>query len=289
MLPHHIREAIERDLETSVVSAVPVSGGCIAEASRLQLAGRRLFLKWGAERTGESIEAEMDGLQALAAAGSELFVPSVVTSGKASRDSYLVVEWIEPGAIDANFWNRFGRGLAYLHRCTSDRWGYERDNYIGRLPQKNGWFDDWVTYYFERRLLPQAERANRDRKWQPQWDGLFAELERRLPDIIGTDEPPSLLHGDLWSGNFLPCDDGRAAIFDPAVYFGHREADLAMTELFGGFDRQFYAAYEEAWPLQPGYDERKDVYNLYHLLNHLNLFGSSYAGGVDRILRRFGC
>jgi fructosamine-3-kinase len=167
-------------------------------------------------------------------------------------------------------WSALGRMLATLHRQTGPRFGWHRDNWIGRSPQANGWSDDWSEFWWTRRLAPQLERA-----------GLRADF---LKDALKNHRPqPSLLHGDLWSGNAGFIGEGPV-LFDPAVYYGDREADLAMTELFGGFAPEFYAAYNEAFPLDPGYEERKLLYNLYHLLNHLNLFGGGYRAQVEATL-----
>jgi fructosamine-3-kinase len=165
--------------------------------------------------------------------------------------------------------------LAAAHRSTGPRFGWQRDNYIGSTPQRNGWCDTWAQFWIERRMRPQLELAKRNG-----FDLPFPEssvLEHHKP-------APSLLHGDLWSGNAGFTPEGPA-VFDPAVYYGDREADLAMTELFGGFPREFYRAYNEAWPLEAGYQRRKHLYNLYHLLNHLNLFGGGYLAQVTGTLR----
>jgi fructosamine-3-kinase len=171
-----------------------------------------------------------------------------------------------------------GRMLAALHRNTSERFGWASDNWIGLSPQANGWSEDWIGFWRERRLLPQLERAGLVSKAAPL-------LERLAGFFPGHRPVPSLLHGDLWRGNAGFTPEG-AVIFDPAVYYGDREADLAMSELFGGFPRAFYAAYEDAWPLDSGYAQRKNLYNLYHLLNHLNLFGSGYLGQVQAALEK---
>jgi protein-ribulosamine 3-kinase len=165
--------------------------------------------------------------------------------------------------------------LAKVHRTAAPRFGWQRDNYIGSTPQRNGWCEDWREFWIERRVGPQLELARRNG---------FRVAEPPLGSLDGHRPQPSLLHGDLWSGNAGFTAEGPV-IFDPAVYYGDREADLAMTELFGGFPGTFYEAYHAAWPLEPGYEQRKHLYNLYHLLNHLNLFGGSYLGQVESTLR----
>jgi len=174
-------------------------------------------------------------------------------------------------------WPAMGRMLAALHRHTSARFGWGSDNWIGLSPQQNGWSDDWVAFYRDFRLLPQLERAGLRNEALPVLNGLKAYFENYNPN-------PSLLHGDLWNGNAGFTAEGPV-MFDPAVYYGDREADLAMTELFGGFPGEFYSFYEELFPLDHGYKTRKHLYNLYHLLNHLNLFGSGYLGQVKATLR----
>jgi fructosamine-3-kinase len=180
-----------------------------------------------------------------------------------------------------------GRGLAAQHRTTAETFGLDHDNFCGSNAQINTPTDDWVTFFGERRLGYQMElvrsRGRLPGRRGDRLENLIAQLGNWLP----SHPPASLLHGDLWGGNWLVTAMGEPALIDPAVYYGHREADLAFTELFGGFPAAFYQAYQSAWPLDPGYEERKPLYNLYHLLNHLNLFGESYGGGVDSILQRY--
>jgi protein-ribulosamine 3-kinase len=223
------------------------------------------FLKQGPPGRADAFAAEADGLAALR---PHIRVPQVLEHGVKDGKAYILLEQLDLRR-DGD-WGAMGRLLAHLHRQTGPRFGWQRDNYIGLAPQKNAWRDDWAEFFLECRLRPQASKA-----------GVALPslelLERHKPQ-------PSLLHGDLWSGNAGFTSDG-AVVFDPAVYYGDREADLAMTELFGGFPREFYAAYNAAWPLDPGYEKRKHLYNLYHLLNHLNLFGGGYLGQVKETLR----
>ena len=221
--------------------------------------------------------AEAEGLAALAAAGVP--VPRVYAAGERSGAAMIEMERLELGA-QAD-WPALGRMLAALHRHTAVHYGWESDNWIGLAPQANGWCGDWSTFWFEKRLAPQAARARAA--------GLAFDLQA-LRGLLADYRPPaSLLHGDLWHGNvgFTP---GGPVLFDPAVYYGDRETDLAMTELFGGFPSAFYAAYDAAWPRDSGYAQRRDLYNLYHVLNHLNLFGSGYLrqaqGLVTRLTQR---
>jgi protein-ribulosamine 3-kinase len=288
MLPAALQKEISRGLGVDIEGVRVLGGGCIANASRIETSRGPFFLKWAAGQAGASVRTEAEGLSELRRAETEIEVPGVVASGRMDDDTcYLVTDWLESGDVSPGFWERFGRAFAGLHRVTCERWGLGSDNFIGRLPQTNTWCDAWPEFFLKCRLRPQAKRARENGRWKGKWDAPMVSLEDRLSELIATDDPPSLLHGDLWSGNYMVIEDGRPAIFDPAVYYGHREADLAMTELFGGFAPPFYAAYREEWPLAPGYEERREVYNLYHLINHLNHFGESYAGGIERTLRRF--
>ena len=272
-----------------------VGGGCIADGGRLEAGGQSFFLKRGGQEVARTFPAEAAGLQALRAAKAPLRIPEVIAvegpEEDPERDSgFLLIEWVEPGGTTGQeFWEAFGHGLAALHRYTSQegRYGFARDNFIGWLPQENGWMESWPAFFRERRLRPQVQRAREEGRWRSGWNAPFEALMDRLLELLPARPPASVLHGDLWSGNHLPASDGQAALIDPAAYYGHREADLAMTQLFGGFQSRFYDAYREAWPLEAGYETRRDLYNLYHLINHLNHFGAGYAGQVERTLHRF--
>jgi len=292
-LPARLAEAIEARLAecgkaARIVDAHCVGGGCINDAQALALDdGRRLFLKSNAAPLPGMFEREAQGLSALADVAS-LRVPRPLFTGTDPLP-FIVLEHISEAAPNTGFAERFGRGLAALHRRgRSARFGFDNDNYIGATPQQNGWDDDWVVFFRERRLRFQLDlarqRGGATRELSRLGDGLLDRLDELLAEPA---ETPCLLHGDLWGGNYLCDDAGEPVLIDPAVYFGRREADLAMTMLFGRFDPRFYSAYEEAWPLAPGSDERLAIYKLYHLLNHLNLFGGGYLGGCLSILRRF--
>jgi fructosamine-3-kinase len=247
--------------------------------SRATHHGRPCFRKATEARFADALAAEADGLAALRGAGVR--APEPLARGVEAGEAYLLLEYLD--LRQDGDWAAFGRMLAALHRRHGERFGWTRDNYIGATPQANGWLADWATFFAERRLAPQLRLA--------QENGFRLEAGDVVGLLAQHRPPPSLLHGDLWQGNagFLP--DGSPVIFDPAVYYGDREADLAMTELFGGFPKAFYAAYEAAYPLESGYALRKHLYNLYHLLNHLNLFGGGYLGQVQATLgllrRRF--
>jgi fructosamine-3-kinase len=212
--------------------------------------------------------AEFDGLHSLRAAG--IRAPEPYAHGVRGNLAFIEMQKLDLGG--AADWPALARMLAGLHRSVGPRFGWERDNWIGLSPQPNGWSDDWATFFCEKRLAPQLERAR-----------LRVDFEKVKKLLEGHRPQASLLHGDLWSGNAGFTPEGPV-IFDPAVYYGDREADLAMTELFGGLPPAFYAAYEQAYPLEEGYDRRKHLYNLYHLLNHLNLFGGGYRAQVQRTL-----
>lgn len=270
-----------------VADRFDAAGGCInRNLVVLGRDGRRYFIKLNQAARLDMFEAEAAGLVELAAAEA-LRVPQPLTHGLAAGQSFLVIEWLDLGRGGAMAWERLGTLLARLHRNTSPAFGWHRDNTIGSTPQRNSLTLDWPGFYRERRLQPQLELAARNGAPRR----LLADGERLLADLAGFflhySPPPSLLHGDLWSGNVGMCA-GEPVIFDPAVYFGDRETDLAMTELFGGFPAAFYAAYNAAWRLDAGYAVRKDLYQLYHLLNHFNLFGDSYArqsqAAMDRLL-----
>jgi len=250
-----------------VDSAAPVAGGCIHEWLKVTIGGRAFFLKSNDAGHADNFAAEADGLAALRRIG--LRAPEPISHGTAGDRAYLLLELLD--LRDDGDWTALGRMLAEAHRKHGTRFGWSRDNYIGATPQQNAWCDDWATFWIERRLKPQFRLARLE---MPQLGGI----------LKGHSPQPSLLHGDLWSGNAGFTKEGPV-MFDPAVYYGDREADLAMTELFGGFPREFYAAYAETYPLDSGYALRKHLYNLYHLLNHLNLFGAGYLGQVKVALR----
>lgn len=289
MLPDALRDTLEERLDVTIESAAAVGGGCIATACRLETDAAPFFLKYGDEEVARTFPGEAAGLEALATADSPLTVPSVLETGPptSGRPGFLVMEWINAGREGRRFWERFGEGLAALHRHTADEYGFPQDNFIGRSPQSNDWMDDWPTFFREQRLAPQVAMAREQNCWRPGWEDALEALYRRLPEILPATPEPSVLHGDLWKGNFMVTAVGTPALIDPATYYGHRETDLAMTELFGGYEDRFYEAYRSAWSLEPGYETRRDIYNLYHLLNHLNLFGGGYANSVEQILRPF--
>ncbi len=285
-LPDYLTDAVH-EVVGPVSRVEAVGGGCIAEAARITAGGTAYFLKFGAGDVVQTFAAEAMGLQTLREAGSPLVIPKVVACKSEAATGFLLLEWLEQTRPTPALWEKLGRGLAELHQTEGTAYGFEADNFIGQTPQSNACRPDWVYFFRDQRLEPQVKLAQQQGRWDTRWNALRVRLYQRLPELLPVSPPRSLLHGDLWGGNHLATTSGPALI-DPAVYYGHRETDLAMTELFGGFDARFYTAYREAWPLEPGYDTRREVYNLYHLINHLNLFGSGYAGSVARLLKRFG-
>ena len=255
----------------------------------LHIGRERLFVKTARASVAAMLAAEADGLRALGATGT-ITVPRVRLRGTQGDCAFLVLGWLDLG--DSRRGEALGRALALLHRVPApsgrngERFGWARDNYIGGALQRNGWADDWSVFFRDCRLRPQLARVAK----AGYGDALSRDGERVLdlvPQLLGAHHPlPSLLHGDLWSGNAGMLVDGTPVVYDPAVYVGDREVDLAMTRLFGGFDVAFYRAYDDAWPLPPGHDLRRDLYNLYHVLNHLSLFGSGYLEHAQRLMKR---
>ena len=258
----------------------PVRGGDISSAWRIG----NLFVKTGPPASADMFSAEAEGLAELAGSGA-VRVPELVACGVQGDTAYLATTWIEFGSTSGKVAAKLGEQLAALHATTAARFGWHRDNTIGLTPQINDWSDDWVGFFRRHRLGFQLRlAADKGFGGALQRDGqrLLQSLDRFFDDYT---PQPALLHGDLWGGNWGACG-GEPVIFDPAVYYGDRESDLAMTRLFGGFGREFYAAYEAAAPLAAGHRERCDLYQLYHVLNHLNLFGGGYLRQAQNLMQR---
>ncbi len=277
--------------EVYITDRIGLSGGEINDAYHLCLSnGDNLFIKMNVNAKDDFFAAEKAGLEALHKAGA--VTPSVIAYDKTKDNlSYLLLNYVRSSRPKRTYWEDLGHMLAQVHRAAVDkitgdsRFGFSADNYIGQTRQKNTRTDSWIEFFRTSRLAMQMKLASGyfDKEDKKRCQNLLDNLDKYLvePDY------PSLIHGDLWSGNVMPDQNGSPMLIDPAVYIGHHEADIAMTELFGGFSPEFYDAYHEIIPKEPGYTVRRDLYNLYHLLNHLNLFGRSYLAAVRRILKSY--
>ena len=263
----------------------PLGGGDINQVYRLSFPGTECVLKLNSRnRFPGMFEKEAQGLKLIGSAGCR--VPEVLSTFSEGEHQFLILEYIEAHRIGNAYWERFGRRLAALHGHSSEAFGLDHDNYIGSLEQHNGRKAEWSDFFIECRIRPLMEKARDRNLLNAGHVKGFERLFARLPELLPR-ERPSLLHGDLWSGNLM-CGPGEEPVFiDPAVYFGHREMDLAMTRMFGGFDRRFLDSYSESMPLEPGLDHRIEIHNLYPTLVHLVLFGRSYLGGIEASLRKF--
>jgi protein-ribulosamine 3-kinase len=263
-----------------------VGGGCIHHAERITTTIGDIFIKYNARHQDENFQAEADGLKTLADTKT-LRVPTCIAISHSDHEACLILEWIDSKPKRADFWEQFGETLAHLHQHTNLHFGYKRDNFIGALPQRNKAHATWCDFFREERLMPMLRLALQERVLSPdevrRVERLFPKLEALIPN-----ESPALLHGDLWSGNFLIDERGLPVVIDPAVYFGHREAELAFMHLFGGFDKRLFEAYHRVFPLQADWQERMEVFNLYPLLVHVNLFGRSYWRQIETTLKKFG-
>ena len=289
-----LKEAVRlaRGKDVTVVDRLVVHGGDANDSYRLILSnGGSLFLKANSISNADFFRAEAEGIAAIKSTKTAN-VPEIYAIGTDNGYSFLLMEYVERAYFAPDFWENLGMCLANMHRADASffvpegKYGFQSDNYIGAGAQKNTPKSSWIEFFSECRLRPQFELASR------YFDDNTIKLANRLLDnldrFLFEPDKPSLLHGDLWSGNFMTDEKGNPMLIDPAVYVGCNEADIAMTELFGGFDRRFYDAYFSEFGQVPGYSDRRDLYNLYHLTNHLNLFGSTYLSAVVRIIERYG-
>lgn len=267
------------------LSVKPVSGGSIHRAWHLDDGLHHYFVKTGEIAAAPMFTAEAHGLQALSAA-AVVQTPTFITRGQTAGKAFLVLDYLELKTLDQAGGTRLGAALAQLHRSSGDSFGWSADNFIGATPQHNAPHRSWPHFFGERRLRPQLELALQNGMDRALVKKGYGVIERIGGLFIDYRPLPSLLHGDLWSGNAAQTGGGLPVIFDPACYYGDREADIAMAELFGGFPIGFHAAYRAAWPLDRGYETRKPLYNLYHILNHFNLFGSAYLAQAQRMIER---
>lgn len=272
--------------ELEVEDYALVTGGDINTAVCIQCKEGNFFLKFRADAPAAMFEAEARGLDLLRVAGGAA-TPGVVGFGEADGYGYLMLEFIESQVPSRSYWDQLGTTMATLHQHQHANHGLGYDNFLGTLDQPNEVHTSWPEFWAMQRVLPLAGRALLNETMPLELFKRLEQLNKRLPDLLPADET-SLLHGDFWSGNVMPNEHGKPVLYDPAVYYGHREVDIAMTRLFGGFPSAFYHAYQEVWPLLPGWADRLEVYNLYPLLVHLNLFGVAYLPGIDKVLKRFG-
>lgn len=284
MIPQALRLALDERLpEPMVVQTVAaVGGGSIHHAFHFRAGQQAFFLKYNQADERSNFEAESRGL-ALLAAESPMRIPRVWAVGHSGQYAWILMEYMESGLKGGAFWEALGRGLAVQHRSTAPAFGLDQPNYIGRLPQENGWLVDWPTFWVTKRLQPMERLARSqgllDAFHSRKLERLYAQLPQLLPAT-----QPSLLHGDLWSGNVMAGVGEVPILVDPAVYYGDREVDIAFSRLFGGFAPGFYEGYASEWPMEAGFEERIDLYNLYPLLVHLNLFGKGYLPDVESTL-----
>jgi len=262
-----------------------IGGGCINTAYQLQTPAGNYFVKLNRPQLADMFEAEADGLNEMTAQNA-IRVPEVICYGVTDSHSFLALEYIELSSLRGRATAQLGEQLAQLHQIKQSYFGWHRDNTIGSTPQINTRHADWISFYQQERLAKQYQFAQ-----QNGFGGRLAQQGEKLIDVVPVffesyQPHPSLLHGDLWGGNVSADENGQPVIYDPACYYGDAEADLAMTELFGGYGADFYAAYRQIKPIDAGYQSRKTLYNLYHILNHLNLFGGGYLGQAESMTQQ---
>ena len=291
MLPGHLQPTLEHVLgkslgvDTQIIKSKSVGGGCIHHATQLLTERGSWFLKYNQLAELANFQAEARGLEVLGQSGT-LRVPKVIAVNQTETHAFILMEYLIPEGRPKGFWTDFGCSLAKMHQHTAEKYGLDHDNFIGRLPQSNQQHTSWIDFFIQQRLEPQLQLAEEKQlalsDLRPAFEALYPRLVNLIPE-----EPASLLHGDLWSGNFLCGPNGQPCLFDPAVYYGHREAEIAFTQLFGGFNSEFYTAYQQTWPLQKGWENRVPLFNLYPLMVHLNLFGRGYLPDIQAILTKF--
>ena len=268
-----------------LMSAVLVAAGNQNQGIRLETSKGSFFLKLNFDHERDTLAKESEGLQKLRNA-TFLKVPETYGLGRVEDYNYLLSEFIATSRQRLDYWEDLGLGLAHLHLTSSSQFGLDTDNYIASLRQNNLQTDSWSDFYIEQRLEPMVGLAYFDKLIPLDFLKKFQTIYTKMESIFPK-EKPALLHGDLWSGNVLCNQEGKPCLIDPAIYFGHREMDLAFSKLFGGFDTRFYEAYESVTPLEPDFESRIGIYNLYPLLVHLNLFGTAYLPGIEKIIKRF--
>lgn len=285
---NHVVEVIQQKINIPVIfrHITPEHGGSINEAFKLDTSAGFFFLKKNdAKLYPDMFKCELQGLSFIQNTQT-LHTPEIIACGEFEAHQFLILKFTEKGIPGKNYWEDFGYGLAKMHRCTNPYFGFDNDNYIGSLHQINKKESSWSEFFIHHRLEPLVAMALNAKKLNHSHYDLFQNLFKKIGQLF-PEENASLVHGDLWNGNCFANTDGHPVIFDPAVYFGHREMDIAMTRLFGGFHSKFYAAYNEVYPLENGWEERIRIANLYPLLVHVNLFGGSYIGEVESVLNHF--
>lgn len=276
ILEEKIKIRFEEKLGNKISKITSLSGGCISDAYKITTKDNSNFLlKYNPLVSSDMFMKEANGLIELSKSMT-IRIPAVLGFDK----DYILLEYISAGNKSKKFFENFGKNFAKMHKFTSENFGFYEDNYIGSNPQKNVPNEtekkDWVIFYFNKRILFQLQLAEKLGNSTEELRKGISKLENKISTIISTEEKPSLMHGDLWGGNYMVDESGQAVLIDPAVYYGNREADLGMTKLFGGFSSELYSAYNEEFPLEVGYEYRENIYKLYHVLNHLNLFGGGY-------------
>ena len=285
-IPSAIIEKCQKVIGAEIYSTQYVAGGDINQARLLDTSIGKFFLKMNnASFAGQMFEVEARGLKILASTNA-IRIPNVFAHGKSKDGAFLLMEYIVTGQKMQGFWKDFGQSLAQLHKHSTTKFGLDHENFIGSLPQKNGMHESWIEFYIQERIQPQLNLALQNNRLNSSDEKQFFKLYQRLPEIC-PDELPSLTHGDLWSGNFLVDTNGKPVLIDPAVSYAHREMDLAMSRLFGGFNPEFYRSYDQSFPLSPSFEHRLEIYQLYYLMVHVNLFGGGYVGSVRQILKEF--
>ena len=289
--PAFLGDALRRalgDPGLRVLASEPVSGGCIHHALKLTTTRGEWFAKWNSDCAPDLFKSEAAGLRALREAASSLAVPEVLVASTpgASHPAFIVMEYLAPGRAGARDEAALGRGLAVIHARSGDRFGFPVTTYCGPTPQVNDEADTWAEFYGERRLRPLSQRLEAEGRIGGAERRLVERVVERLPALVPPATLPSLVHGDLWSGNVLATTRGPGLV-DPAAAYCDREMEFGITTLFGGFRERFFDAYDEAWPLPPGWRERNPLYQLYHLLNHHLIFGGHYGSEALSIARRF--
>jgi len=288
MLPNSIRSSLSQFFDIQINSDSSVSGGSINRSHKIETNQGTFFLKWNVSAPVDFFEVEAKGLELLASANTELRVPEVFAFHAPNNNNagFLVLEFIDENSGNSSDAQAFGRELARLHKNKAKNFGLSYNNYIGSLPQKNDVKDEWVSFFIEMRINPQLQLAVDSGKLNKRLLANWKRLANQLEDLLPPTQP-SLIHGDLWGGNYLYDENGAAVLLDPAVYYGHPEVDLAFTKMFGGFSSPFYEGYHSISPIENGFSERVPIYNMYPLLVHVNLFGGHYISQFQRFIKQF--